>query len=371
MKRILHVLYSAAGGGVESVLYRYIKRMVRSKSNMQFDLAICGLDRSPMEERFETLGCRIFHLPLREDELSAHCRALREVFSQGRYAIVHSHQGEMGYTTLRIAEKYHVPTRILHGHSAFPTETFAQKVMRMGRVALGRHYATHLFACSPEAGEWFYGRRAVKSGRVYIMRNAFNLSRFAFDEDIRIQMREELQLGNALTVFCAARFEERKNHIMLLKVFEAVVARIPDAVLLLAGKGPLERKISERVKKMGLASNVRFLDVRTDVYRLMMAADVFVLPTLSEGHGTVLLEAQAAGLPALSSDVRGVHGVCLTELMHTRSLLDPPQQWAKEIVALAGQPRMDVSDALREAGYEIGEEASNLLSFYMECPDRR
>lgn len=367
MKRILHVLYAASGGGVERMLLRFLTHMDRS--GLQFDVALCAPRQGMLEARFEALGCRVVHLPQRSRHPLAHVRALMALLPG--YDAVHSHQNENGYVTLWAAKACDVPGRILHSHYACPPESPGRRFYRRAGAALGCAAATHFMACSEEAGRWLFGHNAVSDGRVRILPNAFSLESFAFDEAVRRKTRAELGVGDALTLGCVARLETQKNPGMLLDVLACVRARRPDACLLLAGEGPLGRALYDRACALGLEDAVYFLGLRDDIPRLLAAMDVFILPTLAEGQGIVLAEAQAAGLPVLCSDVPGVKSACVTPLARRMKLSDGAEAWARAALSLARLPELDVRAALADAGFDIRRQAGRLERFYRSLPERR
>lgn len=130
------------------------------------------------------------------------------------------------------------------------------------------------------------------------------------------------------------RFHPQKNHNFLISRFTDVVTREPSTLLLLIGQGELEGDVMRRVKREGLSDHVRFLGVRPDVPRLMMAAmDVFLFPSLYEGLGIVLLEAQAAGLLSVVSDVIPEEADVVKPLVIRLPLSQTPDFWAGRILA--------------------------------------
>jgi len=96
----------------------------------------------------------------------------------------------------------------------------------------------------------------------------------------------------------------------LVNAMAEVVHRHPNSLLLLVGKGDEkgeeEIRLKKQVENLGLADNVRFLGWRPDVDEIMGCFDIFVLPSLNEGMGRVLVEAMAAGLPIVASRVGGI-----------------------------------------------------------------
>ena len=101
-----------------------------------------------------------------------------------------------------------------------------------------------------------------------------------------------------------ATLESHKDHVTLLRAMPAVIRAIPDVQLWLAGEGSLREQLQSLSGSLGLAEAVTFLGSRRDVPVLLGQSDVFVFSTtMEEGLGTVLIEALAAGLPVVASDV--------------------------------------------------------------------
>jgi glycosyltransferase involved in cell wall biosynthesis len=101
-------------------------------------------------------------------------------------------------------------------------------------------------------------------------------------------------------------FTFEKNHEGLLRIFQLVLKRKPNAKLLLAGDGPLFVPIKENIKSLGLESNVHLLGRRTDIAALMKNATMVVLPSIIEGLPGVLLEAMYCRVPVIANNVGAI-----------------------------------------------------------------
>lgn len=84
---------------------------------------------------------------------------------------------------------------------------------------------------------------------------------------------------------------------ILLEIFKEILKKSPDSKLLLVGGGDGLITAKEKAESMGIADNVVFTGIRSDVNRLMQAMDVFVFPSLYEGLPVTMIEAQASGMP--------------------------------------------------------------------------
>jgi glycosyltransferase involved in cell wall biosynthesis len=104
----------------------------------------------------------------------------------------------------------------------------------------------------------------------------------------------------------AGRIVELKGFEYMIEAFAKLHGDYPDARLEICGEGPDRVRLERRSNELGLDSVVRFLGWRTDLPKLMSRWDVFVQPSLEEGFGMAALDAMAAGLPVVASDVRGL-----------------------------------------------------------------
>ena len=118
------------------------------------------------------------------------------------------------------------------------------------------------------------------------------------------RVRAELQLpATARVILTVARLSRQKGHDVLLEAIPDVAARHPDAVWVWAGDGEDRASLRERIERAGLGSRVRVLGHRDDARELLLAADLFVLPSRAEGMPLALLEAMAAATPVIATSI--------------------------------------------------------------------
>ncbi len=157
------------------------------------------------------------------------------------------------------------------------------------------------------------GRFVAEHGRVdprRIRRIYYGLDPAPFAEARGDGVREELGLAaDAFVIVCVARFAPQKAHDVLLEGFARAVAEAPALRLLLVGDDPFgdhRRRAEAHARALDLGDRVRFLGIRRDVPRLLAASDAFAMSSLWEGLGLVFLEAMAAGLPVVATNVSAV-----------------------------------------------------------------
>lgn len=358
MMRILHIVPNMQSGGLETLIMNWYRNIDRSK--IQFDFLVHYQGKFFYDEEIERLGGRIYHLSVRDDSnFIKYMHDLDKFFRKHKeYKILHGHMESLGQFYFKTAKKYGVPIRIAHSHNSATEPTL--KGMVKGVLAKGfPKYATHYFACSELAGQFMFGNRNFT-----VIKNAIDLSKFQYSEEIRKEMRRELNLTDNFVIGHVGRFCAQKNHKYLIDVFENVRKRNSSAVLLLIGDGELFEDVKAYVAEKNLSEYVRFLGVRNDMNKLYNSMDVFVFPSIFEGLGIVAVEAQQSRVMTICSDVVPEEAN-LTEYYKAISLLESPEKWAEKICKYVdGYERKDVTDKIRNAGYDIKKSALMLQQFY-------
>jgi len=180
------------------------------------------------------------------------------------------------------------------------------------------------------------------TGRVQVIRNGIDADQFALAAGERRHTRESLDIpSDAYVITTVCRLHRPRDFGTLLQAFQRVRAALPHTLLLMVGEGPLRAEIEGRIWDLGLQEQVRLLGVRRDVPQLLGATDVFVLSSRGwEGLPLSVLEAMAAALPVVASDVGGT-GEAVAD-GHTGYLYPPGDAGAlaQHIQALASDPTL-------------------------------
>ncbi len=128
-------------------------------------------------------------------------------------------------------------------------------------------------------------------------------------ESERESVRSALGISSCRIIGTVGRLHWHKNQKLLLKAAPIVLERCPDAKFVIDGEGAMRSELEALRDTLGLSDNILFTGMTPDVRRLMSAFDIFVLPSVTEGSPTVVLEAMALGIPVLATAVGGVPDV--------------------------------------------------------------
>lgn len=361
--RVLNLFTIMDRGGAETMVMNYYRHIDRTK--VQFDFLVHREKRGAYDDEIEALGGKIYRLcPIYPQNFAHYKRELRSFFhAHPEYTIIHSHMSELGYFAFREAKRQGVPVRICHAHNA-PHGFDLKMIMRTYFKKRMMPYLTHMFMCGAESGKWLFGKE--NESQFIMLNNAIDAAAYRYDPAKRAAIRQQLGLTDAFVVGHVGRFNPQKNHPFLLSVFAALFKKEPHAVLLLAGGGEDMPRMQELARTLGISAQVRFLGVRSDIPDLMQAMDVFVFPSLYEGLGIALVEAQAAGLPCVVSDTIPPEAY-LTDLVFAKELSASPEAWAQVILEKRNTPRTDRSAEIAVHGFDITTEAVKLQEFYLNA----
>ena len=356
--RIAQVIGKWLGGGVESVVMNYYRHI--DKNKIQFDF-ICDNDSTniPYDE-IEKLGGRVILVPPYQ-KVFEYQKELVKIFKENNYKIVHSHINTLSVFPLRAAKKAGVPIRIAHSHSTTNKKEWKKNLLKQALRPFSKVYATDYMCCSELAGRWLFGDKEYDKGNVYLLNNAIDLDKFKYDEKIRKEKRKELNIkDDTLVIGHVGRFVEQKNHRFLIDIFNEVHKQNNNSLLILVGQGPLMEEIKRKVKNLGLEDCVKFLGQRTDVNELYNAMDLFLFPSLYEGLGMVLIEAQANGLPCIAStEIPEIADI--SNNVQFYNLNDSIDTWLKNYEV----KRFKYSG--KYGSYNIKTEAKKLEKYYLAC----
>lgn len=362
--RVLHMIGTLEIGGSQSFILNIYNNIDRNK--LQLDFIVDHPDRMDYEDEVKRLGARVFIMPMfngkNTDEIK---KAWNKFFEEHpEYKVLHSHVRSYASIYLPIAKKHGLKT-IIHSHSTSNGSGLLAVVKSILQYPL-RYQADYFMACSREAGEWLFGKKVCDSNRFQVATNAIDAKKYVFNERTRAEARQELGLTDEFVLGCLARVVEPKNPLFVIDVMDELLEIKPTAKLLFIGDGDLLEAVKEKARNVGIDGSIIFTGARTDVDRMLSAMDCYLLPSVWEGLGISLIEAQASGLKCLCSE-NVPSAAVVTDLVEVVPLAKGSKCWAEKAVEKAGDyKRENQYEKIKSAGYDIAENVEIMSSFYME-----
>jgi len=339
--RILHVLGKLDRGGVETWLVQVLRHIDRQK--YQMDFLVHTTDPGAYDDEVRALGARIIPCLSPSNPLQYAFNFQRVLREYGPYDVVHSHVHHYSGYVLLLAAMAGVRGRIAHSHSNTSSEQSGddpmRKVYRAAMQLLIRDCASGGLAVSTEAGADLFAETWSSSSKWTLHHLGIDLSRFEANID-RDALRRSLGIpAGAKVIGHVGRFTEEKNHGFIVDIARELVRHEPRAFFLLVGDGPLRPSIEAKIASSCMDDSFLLTGVRADVPALMLGAmDAFVFPSLREGLPITLLEAQAAGLKCVVSDVVTREADVITSLITRERPQTSATQWAEQLLRRLSQP---------------------------------
>ncbi len=360
--RVLHVVVNMNRGGAETLIMNIYRNIDRSK--VQFDFLVHKAEGA-YEEEIEKLGGTIYHIPYVTDVGHfGYKQELRKFFEKNYdYKIVHAHMDSMSGLVLKAAKEAGIPVRISHSHNTRNEGSMVANIYKNYIKTKINGSATNFMACSEDAAQWLFGKRASQTLKI---KNAIDAIRFKYDENIRKRKRTELGIDkDAYIIGHVGRLCPQKNHTYLLDIFQYFKNINKNAMLLMVGQGPLRHEMEEKAKLLDIESSVIFLGDRGDTAELYQAMDILLFPSLHEGVPLAVIEAQAAGLRCVVSEAVPYCADIGANLVSYLRLEDSAEGWALELEKPYERLQNSVPYLLK-SGYHIVSTAEEIQEFYVD-----
>lgn len=364
-KRVLHIVSSMGRGGAETLIMNIYRNIDRRE--VQFDFITHSYDIEDYDQEIKEMGGKIYNIPsLGTIGPFQYMKKLMAIMSDSGYVAIHAHTDYQSGIPALAAKMCGIENRICHSHSNnwLKQHGFKDKLMLKGLQAIIKYSATKLCSCSEEAANFIFG-----TSKVSILKNGIDINDYIETEpNNRKNVLKELHLSEDTKVIGhVGRFSESKNQLFIIKVLKKLVEEDSRFVAILVGEGPLREKMEVEAEQLGLLGHIRFLGVRTDIPRLMNAFDVFLFPSLFEGFGIVMLEAQSSGTPCVaatsvpkSTDM----GLGLVKYLHLNEHID---LWCEGIKTslLIDKPNTNfIINNISQLGFNIQSNLNDWLRLY-------
>lgn len=358
--RVLQMTASLYHGGSQNMIVNLYKAIDRNK--IQFDFIVDHPELNDLQEVVESLGAKVFAMPQFKGTNILEVKKAWNVFFKNHpeYKIIHSHARSYASIYLDIAKKYGLKT-IIHSHNTSNGSGIKAKIKDLLQYNL-RNVADYFIGCSLDSGKWLFGEDVVASDRFYILNNAIDTNKFKFDSNIRKEYRKQLNIENNKVYIQVGEFNEQKNHQFTIELFSKLIKQEPNAKLLLVGNGEYFDIIKNKIDELELNNHITLLGRRDDVNKLLMASDVYLMPSNFEGLSVAAIEAQASGIKCLLSD-KVSKDVNITNTCEFLPL--GINEWVNGCINTK-QERLDTYNQIINMGYDVNSTAKWLENFYLD-----
>lgn len=364
--KVLHVVGGMDVGGTETMLmnlYREVHNVI------QFDFISYYKKDAYYDNEIKELGGKIIKIdsPSKVGQLKAIIN-LYKIIKQGKYEVVHAHTLFNCGIAMLAAKLAGAKIRISHSHTNLDMSNNIIKKLYFSLMrGLIKLFSTDFVACSESAGKYLFGENIIKNSNYKVLHNYINYNKFLQCGDYK-SIREELVIKeDDIVVGHIGRFVDAKNHKFLIDIINDMVKENNKVKAILVGNGPLRKEIEDKVESLGIRKNIYFLGLRNDIDVILNNCDLFIFPSIYEGLGLVILEAQACGLPCIVSEAIQHEADLEIGLLNRLQLKNSCEEWSNKAVDLVSKKQKDkanIKNAFKNKGYELNQIVSNLLKIY-------
>ena len=389
--KVLQVFSVLSMGGAETWLISLLKYFKEHQEEIDvdvaFDILLTGGSKSILDVEARRLGANLFYVPFTRRNLAGFTREFRRILAKGNYDAIHDHQDHIAGLHFFMGAGQLPPVRIAHVHTPlYHRKQYASDLGRRAANSAGKHFlsrfATHIMGTSKRVVEEYELDRCQSRGiNVGALHCGFDVTEYsgnytAIHADL---CREFGWEESSKIVLFVGRLEcddisylgqptTNKNPAFALEIARMCMAKDQSLRLVMVGAVDTKRiEFEAQIEKWELREKIRFTGVRHDVPRLMSGADLLLVPSVAEGLGMVVVEAQAAGLRVLASDNIPPEAVVHSELVTFAQLDAKAEVWANKALQLINLPRLEAgkcNQLVKLSPFSIENSAKRLLKVY-------
>lgn len=345
---ICQLLHGLGVGGAE-VLAARLARQLRKQFRFLF---VCLDELGALGEELALEGFPV-HVLERHQGVDWRCAGrLARLLRRERVDLLHAHQYTPFFYAMTARLLCRRPPVLFTEHGRWYPDYPRPRRIIANRLLLERR--DRVVGVGESVRKALIRNEGIPAERVSVIYNGIDLTMFSGKSYDRVAARREMGVGiNDLVIIQVARLDSLKDHATAIRTLERVAQRRGAARLVLVGEGPERETIQRMVRARQLEGHVRFLGLRTDVARLLPAADLALLTSVSEGIPLTLIEAMAAGIPAVSTRVGGVGEVIEDGRSGLLAPASDDAALAENILCLANDS--DLRDRMGRLGRERAE----------------
>ncbi len=298
MKKILFVLPNLGGGGAERVFVNIAngffangietELLLGKKAGVYFDILNPGI---PVHE----LGTNSF---------LGYLKKLPPFLKKNLYSHIFTTSDYINVSLIIVKKRFHLtPLIILNQQYSNPSSTSVRFLKERFLLTVIHRFFTHradkIITASEDGLKWLQQKTTKKLPQALVIHNP------VFDDNIFIKATEKIsfpfETGGKKILLNIGRLVKQKDQLTLIKAFKA----LPNAegyILIILGVGPEEKLLKNVIRKMQLEQNIFLIGFDKNPYRWINNCDLFILSSVNEGFGNVIVEAMALGKTTVSTD---------------------------------------------------------------------
>ncbi|TWT14437.1 glycosyltransferase family 1 protein [Streptococcus sp. sy010] len=343
-------------GGIESFVMNTLRFM--NHEVFQIDIMTHELTAHDYVKEVEKYGGQVYQLPRFSPRNVSQIKEMYESILQAKnYDVVHCNMANAAFLYLGIAKRYRIPVRILHSHQNKAADKLSHAIRNVPLLYIGKKWLTHRIACSKIAGDYLFGKAPYD-----LVYNAIDYNLYQFDPSVRREVRTELGFSESDVILGhTGRLTPQKNQSFLIQLLSDLRQKSLDKSyhLVLVGEGEDKESLLNLAATLQVSEFVHFLGERNDIPRLLQAFDLFVFPSLYEGVGISVLEAQAAGLYSICSSGVPEEADISPSIVHLD--LNDKQAW---LTAIDQVYHRTATPPVLDEKYDIRQNAERLSNLY-------
>jgi len=297
-KNVMYVIWALEIGGAEKMVVSLASHLNREIYN---PIVCCLNYKGRLAYKLEEEGISVIELGKRPRfDLSIIPKFIK-VMRNNNSDIVHTHLWTSDFWGRLAAKLAGVPTIISTVHNV---DSWKPKMFLVVDRILS-YFTDKIIAVSDTVKYFYINNAKISAGKIKTIYNGIEVEKFSIEVD-KNNKRQELGLDPHNKIIAViGRLVEQKGHIYFLEYCRKLLDKYSDIQGLIVGDGPLRRKLEERSKILGISNRVIFAGIRNDIAEILKVIDILVVPSLYEGLPTIILEAMAAGIPVVATDVGG------------------------------------------------------------------
>lgn len=342
-------------GGAETFLMKIYRNI--DKSLYQMDFCV-NSTKNYYDKEIQAMGGKLYVIEQKSKNPVKSFLSLKDIVRDNEYDYVIRVNEHSLSTIDLIAAKCGGAHNLIMRSSNASSGTKLTVLLHKVFLPLSKIIPTVKLAPSTLAGEYTFGNRSVKNGKVVLLPNGLEINRYKYDFQNRHRIRNSLGIKDEIVIGHVGRFSAQKNHSFIISVFEEFIKSYPNSKLILIGDGEYKRIIEKRIEDCALKSKVIMVGICSNVEDYLSAMDLFLFPSLYEGMPNTVIEAQTCGLPCLISDTITPE-VQITDIVEMDDINKEPGCWAKHLKEMwirnNNIDRLSFAEIVRNKGYDITE----------------